>query len=103
MVTYIVALFAVLFFVDTVAGGFLGIVGLLYGAFLMGIIEHRTAMIWSEVAMVAGLVFSAFVGPSGGNFDEKHSGTGGRYGSSGPDNAGGLVASAYLAKSTKSD
>ena len=68
MVTYIVALFAVLFFVDTIAGGFLGIVALLYGAFLLGVIGHRGAMIWSEAAMVVGLLVSALVGPSGGQY-----------------------------------
>ena len=68
MMLYSVIAFAVLFFVDKVAGGFIAIVGVLFCLSLLGIIELRTKMILSEIAIVAGLLASGMAGPSGGLF-----------------------------------
>jgi hypothetical protein len=68
MMLYSVTAFAVLFFVDKVAGGFLAIIGALFCLSLLGIVEPRAKMILSEVAIVAGLLASGLAGPSGGLF-----------------------------------
>lgn len=68
MMLYSVTAFAALFFVDKMAGGFLAIVGLLFCLSLLGVIEPRTKMILSEIAIVVGLFASGLAGPSGGLF-----------------------------------
>lgn len=70
MMLYSVMAFAVLFFVDKVAGGFIAIVGVLFCLSLLGIIEPRTKMIISEIAIVAGLLASGMAGPSGGLYSQ---------------------------------
>jgi hypothetical protein len=66
MMLYSVTAFATLFFVDRVAGGFLAIIGAVFCLSLLGVIEPRTKIILSEIAIVTGLLASAWAGPSGG-------------------------------------
>jgi hypothetical protein len=68
MVVYSVAAFVVLFFVDRIAGGFFAFVSASIILTMFGFMEMRTHVILSEVALVLGVVISAFSGPSTGLF-----------------------------------
>lgn len=58
--------FVVLFFVDRVAGGVFALMGVSLSLYIFGVVEDRTEMIASEVILVAGMLASAFFGPTGG-------------------------------------
>lgn len=66
MALYSFLAFFVLFFVDRVAGGVFALMGVSLSLYLFGFIQNRTEMIASEVILVAGMLASAFFGPSGG-------------------------------------
>lgn len=66
MALYSCLAFVVLFLVDRTAGGFFALVSALMCVYLFGFIEHRTEMILSEIAIVAGMIASGIIGPTGG-------------------------------------
>lgn len=63
---YSVLAFVVLFFVDRVAGGVFALMGVSLSLYIFGLVENRTEMIASEVVLIAGMLASAFFGPTGG-------------------------------------
>lgn len=58
--------FVVLFFVDRVAGGVFALMGVSLSLYIFGFIGNRAEMIASEVILIAGMLASAFFGPTGG-------------------------------------
>lgn len=66
MILYSVTAFVVIFFVDRIAGGFFALVSASLAAVMLGIIAHRTHVMASEITLVAGMIVSAYIGPSGG-------------------------------------
>lgn len=56
------------FFFDRYAGVMLAAIGLVIGAHIIGLVDNRLKIIAGEVILLAGMLFCAFSGPSGGYF-----------------------------------
>ena len=54
------------FYFDRYSGLALAVFGLVIGAHILGFVEHRTKVLAGEAILVAGMLFCAFYGPSGG-------------------------------------
>lgn len=54
------------YYFDRYTGLALALVGLVIGVHILGFAEHRTKVLAGEALMIAGMMFSAFHGPSGG-------------------------------------
>lgn len=66
MLLYSVAAVVALFFVDRVVGGFFAIISLLLGISLLGVMPRHAQIVTTEIALILGVVTSAWNGPSGG-------------------------------------
>lgn len=66
MLSYSIAAAVAVFWIDWVAGLFLAIIGLLDAFAIFGVLPVFSALVAAEIAFVAGVVISAYLGPSGG-------------------------------------
>lgn len=69
----------VFFFLDRVSGVALALCGIVYALHVFGLVDHRPKMIAAEVALVLGMLASAYGGPSGGLLARDGPAFGGRF------------------------
>lgn len=60
------------FFVDRYSGAVLAVVSLLIGLHILGVLSHEAKVYAGEFVLIAGLLFCAYSGPSGGIFSGPH-------------------------------